>query len=171
MSRNLGSGQLRDAILRDLRAHQPLVDVLDTSDLNGVDGAADPVQQVYSVQTIQDTDFPVGVAVGLMRGGGGASTSSSTSADFVVQATVTARLGWRQAVDKSPDYGLSESYMDDILSLVGERANVAFGVPYLQPNGTVGGAEMLESEEGAQWSLPARWSVTRTVVGNDGPRA
>jgi hypothetical protein len=171
MTRDLGSGQLRDAILEDLRTHQPLLYALDTSDLADVDGPDDPVKQVYSQQTIQDTDYPVGVSVGLMRGRGGESTSSSTSADFIVQATVTARLGWRQAIDTDPDYGLSESFMDDILSLVGERANIAFSVPYLRPNGLVGGAEMLQSDDGAQWSLPARWSVTRTVVGNDGPRA
>lgn len=169
MSRNLGSGQLRDAILADLRSHQPLLDALDTSPLASVDGPDDPVEQVYSQQTIQDTDFPVGVAIGLMRGGGGGSTSSSTSADFVVQATVNARLGWRQAVDTDSNFGLSESFMDDILSMVGERANIAFSVPYLQANGPVGGAEMLQSDDGAQWHLPARWSVTRTVVGDDGP--
>jgi len=171
MTRNLGSGQLRNAILADLRSYQPLVDVLDTSSLDGVDGPDDPSAQVYSRQTIQDTDFPVGIAVGLMRAGDGETTSSSTSATFIVQATVTARLGWRQAVDQEPSLGLSESYMDDLLSLAGARANVAFGVPYLQPNGTVGGSEMIESDEGGQWSLPARWSVTRTVVGDDGPRA
>jgi len=170
MGRNLGSGQLRNAILADLRSHDPLLNALDTAGLDTVNGPDAPVQQVYSSQTLQDTDFPVGVAVGVMRGGGGTSTSSSTSADFVIQASVVARLGWRQAVDRNPELGLSESRMDDILSLVGERANIAFGVPYLQPNGPVGGSEMLESEDGAQWSLPARWSVTRTVVGNDGPR-
>lgn len=171
MSRNLGSGQLRNAILADLRNHDPLLDALDTAPLTDVDGPDDPVQQIYSSQTLQETDYPIGVSVGVMRGGGGTSTSSSTSADFVIQGAVVARLGWRQAVDRDPDLGLSESRMDDILSLVGERANVAFGVPYLQPNGTVGGSEMLESAEGGQWSLPARWSVTRTVVGSDGPRA
>ena len=171
MTRNLGSGQLRNAILADLRSHQPLLDALDTAALDGVDGPADPSAQVYSQQTIQDTDFPVGVAVGLMRGGGGESTSSSTSATFLVQPTVVARLGWRQAVDQDPALGLSESYMDDVLSLVGARANIAFGVPYLQPNGSAGGSEMIEADDGGQWSLPARWSVTRRVVGDDGPRA
>jgi len=170
MTRNLGSGQLRNAILADLRSHQPLLDALDTADLDGVDGPDNPSTQVYSQQTIQDTDFPVGVAVGLMRGGGG-STSSSTSATFLVQATVVARLGWRQAVEQDAALGLSESYMDDLLSLVGSRANIAFGVPYLQPNGSAGGSEMIEAGEGGQWSLPARWSVTRRVVGADGPRA
>lgn len=171
MTRNLGSGQLRNAILADLRSHQPLLDALDTAPIADVDGPDDPAQQINSSQTIQDTDYAVSVSIGLMRGGGGASTSSSTSADFVVQGAVVARLGWRQAVDQDPELGLSESRMDAILSIVGERANVAFSVPYLQANGTVGGAEMLESDDGGQWSLPARWSVTRTVVGDDGPRA
>lgn len=171
MTRNTGSGQLRNAILADLRGYQPLLDALDTADLAGVDGPDDPSKQVYSQQTIQDTDFPVGVSVGLMRGGDGVSTSSSTSATFLIQATVVARLGWRQAVDQDPALGLSESYMDHVLSHVGARANIAFGVPYLQPDGSVGGSEMIESDDGGQWSLPARWSVTRTVVGADGPRA
>ncbi|GAB7010461.1 hypothetical protein [Halorubrum trueperi] len=171
MTRNTGSGQLRNAILEDLRTHQPLLDALDLSGLSDVVGPADPTRQIYSQQTLQETDYPVGVAMGVMRGGGGVSTSSSTSADFVVQGAIVARLGWRQAIDNDPSLGLSESYMDHILSLVGERANIAFGVPYLQANGPVGGSEMLESDDGGQWSLPARWSVTRTVVGDDGPRA
>ncbi|ELZ35375.1 hypothetical protein [Halorubrum tebenquichense] len=171
MTRNVGSGQLRNAILADLRSYQPLLDALDTANLDGVDGPDDPSAQVYSQQTIQDTDFPVGVAIGLMRAGDGSSTSSSTSATFLVQATVVARLGWRQAVDRTPELGLSESYMDNLLSRVGARANIAFGVPYLEPNGSVGGSEMIEADDGGQWSLPARWRVTRRVVGDDGPRA
>ncbi|ELZ48981.1 hypothetical protein C464_06205 [Halorubrum coriense DSM 10284] len=171
MTRNLGSGQLRNAILRDLRSYQPLLDALDTTDLDDVNGPDNPVSQVYSQQTIQDTDYPVGIGIGLMRGGDGTSNSSSTSATFIVQATVNARLGWRQAVDQDEALGLSESYMDHLLSHVGARANIAFSVPYVQPNGSIGGSDMIEADEGAQWSLPGRWSVTRTVVGDDGPQA
>lgn len=169
MSRNLRSGELREDIIDDLRNHEPLLELLDTSDVDGVDTVDNTKRQIYSNRTIQKTDFPIGVSIGLMLTGG-ETTQSTSSGDFVVQATVNARLGWRQAIDQDPDRPISESDMSTILSAVGERANIAFGVPCLDPGGPVGGAEMLEAEEGAQWSLPARWEVSRTVVGNDGPR-
>lgn len=174
MSRNLRSGELREDILDDLRRHDSLLELLDTSDVgteaHPVDTVENPKRQIYSQQTVQDTDFPVSIGIGLLRTGG-ETTQSTTSGDFIVQATVTARLGWRQAIDQDPDRPLSESVMDEILSAVGERANIAFGIPYLQAGGLVGGSETLpDPDDGGQWHLPARWEVTRSVVGNDGPR-
>lgn len=172
MARNLGIGRLRDQILEDLRSHQPLLDALDTSSLQGVDGPSDPVDQIHSAQTLQDTDHPVGLSIALARGAG-STTSSSATASVLVTLVVTARVGWRQTIDSNPDYGLSESYMDDILSIAGSRANIAFSIPYLEPNGLVGGAgsDDLSSGEGGQYSVAGRWRVTRRVVGQDGPRA
>ena len=170
MTRNLRLGQLRRDIRDDLREHEPLLELLDTSELDGVQTIENTARQVYSSQTIQDTDVPIGVSIGMMRTGGDVTQSTAT-ADVVVQATVTARLQWRQAVDQDPDLLLSEDVMDTILDAVGDRAAIGFGIPYLTPGGLIGGSEMLESEEGAQWSLPARWEVSRTVVGDDGPRS
>lgn len=173
MTRNLGIGQLRNEILGNLRGHQPLLDALDTAGLGSVNGPDDPATQIQSAQSLQETDYPVVLTVSLSRAGGGVTTSSSTSADVFVTIVVTARVNWRQAVDNEPGLGLSESYMDYILSLAGERANIAFAIDYLRANGLVGGAgaDDLEDGKGGQWSVAGRWSVTRTVVGNDGPRA
>lgn len=173
MSRDLGIGQLRNAILEDLRGHQPLLDALDVSTLDGVDGPDDSSTQVQSAQSLQETDYPIVLTVALSRAGGGVTTSSSTSANVFVTIVVTVRKNWRQAIDNDAALGLSESYMDNVLSLAGERANIAFGVDYLRANGPVGGAgaDDLEAGEGGQWSVAGRWSVTRTVVGDDGPRA
>lgn len=164
------AGSLLEDVVADLRTHDRLLELLDTSGLEGVSDVSPTSNQVYSAQTLQDTDFPVGVSIGLIPAAGD-HRGSSTSTDYLIQATVTARLGWRQAIDSNVAGELSEARMYRIQSAVGDRAALAFGVPYLSPQGFAGGADILEVEDGAQWSLPGRWRVQRTTVGQDGPRA
>ncbi|KDE59824.1 hypothetical protein EL22_17000 [Halostagnicola sp. A56] len=164
------AGKLLEDVVADLRDHDWLLELLDLSDLEGVDGPDTTTQQIYSAQTLQDTDFPVGVSIGLVPAAGG-HRGSSTSTAYIVQATVTVRLAWRQAIDSQVAGELSEARMYRIQSAVGDRAALAFGVDYLSPQGFAGGADILEVEDGAQWSLPGRWRVERSIVGQDGPRA
>ena len=164
------SGGLLEDVVADLREHDRLLELLDLSGLQGVDGPATTAQQIYSSQTLQDTDFPVGVGIGLVPAAG-EHRGSSTSTAFLIQATVDVRLGWRQAIDSQVAGELSEARMYRIQSAVGDRAALAFGIDYLSPQGFAGGADILEVEDGAQWSLPGRWRVERGTVGQDGPRA
>lgn len=168
--RNLDSAGLYEAIIADLRGYQTLLDRLD------VDAVDDTVQQIYPIQALQDVDFPVGLAVRLIPGAG-ENMNSAMTGDFLVDAICVARLEWRQDVDTDATRGLSSTEMERVLDAAEHRASVAFGIDYLGFNGRTGGASGVGGavgtavEEGGQWSSVRRWSITRRVIGEDGPRS
>jgi hypothetical protein len=168
MVRNPGQGPLLADILADLREHDRLLERLDTDDLTGVNGPDDPAEQVYPGQPEGDHDHPVGLWVKLTAGGG-EQRNASTTFGFVVDIGLTTRSRWRKAVQQDRQV-LANVEMGWLLDLADERASVAWGIPYIEAS-RAGGAEGLAPESGDQLTSVRRWSVTRRVVGDDGPRA
>lgn len=168
MARNPGQGPLLGDIIEDLRSHQRLLDRLDPSDLTGVTAPDDVVEQIYPAQPEGDHDFPVSIWV-KVTAGAGEQRNAATSTDIVVDIAVNARSNWRRAVQQ--DRGvLAAVEMEWLLDLVEERANVNFGVPNITTRRS-GGASSLEASGGDQLSNVRRWTISRTVIGSDGPRA
>ncbi|QLG63082.1 hypothetical protein [Halorarum salinum] len=168
MTRNPGQGPLLADILADLRTHQRLLDRLDTADLPGVGGPDNVVDQIHPAQPEGDHDYPVSVWVKLTAGAG-EHRGASTSTDIICDIGLNTRTAWRKAVQQ--DRGvLTAVEMDWLLDLVEERASVNFGVPYITAS-RAGGAANLQPGGGDQLANVRRWTITRTVVGDDGPRA
>ena len=168
MTRNPGQGPLLADIIADLRGHQRLLDRLAVDDLQGVNAPDDVVDQIQPAQPEGDHDYPVSIWVKITAGAG-EHRNASTSSDFVVDVGLNTRANWRRAVQQERGV-LAAVEMDWLLDLVEERASVNFGVPYITAS-RAGGAAGLEPGGGDQLTNVRRWTITRTVVGDDGPRA
>ncbi|WEL29850.1 hypothetical protein [Haloferax volcanii] len=168
MARNPGQGPLLADIIADLRSHQRLLDRLAVDDLQGVSAPDDSVQQIHPAQPEEDRDYPVSVWVKLTPGAG-EHRGASTSSEFVCDIGLNTRSNWRKAVQQDREV-LVAVEMDWLLDLVEERASVNFGAPYITAS-RAGGASNLQPGGGDQLTNVRRWTITRTVVGNDGPRA